>query len=151
MSKILLGVNRSGKTAAFAVERRRTPQSARLSAQDALHELERERAFQAAVFRFLDIALPQDKTIFYSAIPGGDGKVTLAPGYKSGLMDVLLIKRGVAHFIELKTQSGVVSTAQRDCADAVRWAGARHGIARTLLDVENHLRAWDFPLRAEVQ
>lgn len=70
-----------------------------------------ERAEQAALFKWLDVAAPEG--LFYSATAGGDGRATRTPGYTAGLPDVALIWRGKSIWIEMKRErGGVVSAVQ---------------------------------------
>jgi len=106
-----------------------------------------ERALQRAVAEFLARALPPDA--IFSALPGGDGKVTLAPGYRSGLSDMIVVYRGEAFFIELKSKTGRVSKEQIAFLDSVSRAGAHHMVCRSVEDVESFLRDFGkIPLRA---
>lgn len=59
-----------------------------------------ESALQRQIAEFCDRCLPDDA--IWLTIPGGDGKMTLAPGYKSGTPDGVIIHRGKAIFFELK-------------------------------------------------
>ena len=58
----------------------------------------KERQAQAVLVDFLNLALPRGSLV--RAVPGGDGKVTTAPGYVSGTGDILLLIRmpGDQHF-----------------------------------------------------
>lgn len=68
-------------------------------------------------------------------------------GYRAGTPDVLLVADGQAYFIELKSQTGRLSPAQRDTSDLLIAAGARFAICRSLDDVELYLRTWEIPTR----
>lgn len=107
-----------------------------------------ERAFQRQVCDFLTVALPPDS--FFSAIPGGDGKMTRAPGYKSGVPDVMVIHDWTPIFFELKAPKGRVTEVQKQTHDALRTAGADVFVVRSLAEVSDHLRGCGVPLRAEV-
>ena len=105
-----------------------------------------ERQLQRAVFAFLKRAMPAES--FYSAIPGGDRQMTRAPGYVSGMPDVLIIHNGRPLFIELKAPKGRLSEAQKDVNVALWRAGAETCLARSVEEVERLLRAQRIPLRA---
>lgn len=107
-----------------------------------------ERDFQRQVCDFLDVALPSDA--FYSAIPGGDGRMTRAPGYRSGIPDVMIIHDWSPIFFELKAPKGRVSEAQKETHAALRTAGADVFVVRDLAEVSDHLKGCGVPLRAEV-
>lgn len=106
-----------------------------------------ERALQAAVFDFLRVALPSDATAF--AVPNGDGKVTTMPGALSGVPELCIIYRGVAYFIELKTQFGRLSSEQREVHLRLAAAGAKTAVCRSVVEVEEYLAPL-IPLRARV-
>lgn len=106
-----------------------------------------ERALQAAVFDFLRVALPSDAVCF--CIPNGDGKVTTAPGTLPGVPDVQVVYRGVAYFVELKTQFGRLSAEQREVHLRLAAAGAKTAVCRSVLEVEEYLSPL-IPLRARV-
>lgn len=105
-----------------------------------------ERQIQAAIMKFLRLALPRDAWV--GAIPGGDGRATRAPGYVAGTPDVLIVYRGRAHFIEVKSAKGKLSIEQTIQGNAVRMAGAQWGVARSIVDAEWLCRIWRIPLRA---
>lgn len=105
-----------------------------------------ERQFQTAQVEFLTRALPPDA--WFGAIPGGDGKVTLTPGYVAGTPDMLIIWNERAYLIENKAKRGVVQDNQVACGMALTIAGARVGIARSIEQTETLLRKWGIPLRA---
>jgi hypothetical protein len=107
-----------------------------------------ERDFQKQVCEFLKLALPADS--FFSAIPGGDGKMTRAPGYVSGMPDVMVIHDWTPIFFELKAPKGRVSDVQTMTHNALRCAGADVYVVRSLAEVSDHLRGCGVPLRAEV-
>lgn len=105
-----------------------------------------ERQLQRAVFAFLKRAMPAES--FFSAIPGGDRQMTRAPGYVSGLPDVLIVHEGAASFIELKSESGRTTDAQIDVHEALARAGSFVTVCRSLPEVEKFLRFLGIPLRA---
>ena len=99
-----------------------------------------ERAFHKAAVQYLELALRPYRGIVRT-IPGGDGKMTRAPGYVSGSPDLLLIVRGQAIGIELKTKRGRVSDAQKFEQKAWESAGASYFIARSLDDLQGIVAA----------
>lgn len=105
-----------------------------------------ERALQRAITEFSAAALPAG--VWWGCIPGGDGKVTTAPGYRPGTPDWLVIHEGRALFFELKSKRGVASVAQNDCGHQLHQAGAAVHLIRTLEGYEEALRLGGVPLRA---
>lgn len=81
-----------------------------------------ERQEQAALFAWLARVAPPG--LFYSALPGGDGRMTRTPGYRPGLPDVLIIYRGRPILIEMKRRKGGrLSSHQSDAHFAITHAG----------------------------
>jgi hypothetical protein len=98
-----------------------------------------ETELQASIAEALEFALPRD--CFWTAIPGGDGRATRTPGYRSGTPDLLFIYRGLPLFIEMKRpRGGVVSAAQRDVHPLIEAAGGRVYTARALEHVVELIR-----------
>ena len=111
-----------------------------------------EAELQAAVMKYLDLALPPDAIAHHSP---GEGKRTKAAqatlrrsGYKAGWPDVLVIFRGKAFLIELKTPVGRVSMAQRAMHKRLVYAGAEVMVCRNLDEVYAALKEACVPLRA---
>jgi hypothetical protein len=98
-----------------------------------------ERALQQSACDYLALAL-RPYGGFVSAIPGGDGKMTRAPGYRSGFPDLCIIVRGQAIFIELKSPKGRVKDHQRAVHADLERAGAIVHVARSLEDIEGIVR-----------
>lgn len=107
-----------------------------------------ERQLQAAVAQYLKAALPADA--FFSALPGGDGRMTRAPGYRSGLPDMMVLYKGQAIFFELKSKTGRVTQRQRDAADHITTAGGIAWAVNSLIAVDGILRGSGVPLRARI-
>lgn len=75
-----------------------------------------------------------------------DGR-TISSGLPPGFSDLQYIgDGGVVAFIEVKTPTGRLSTAQRDFLNAVRRYGVRAGIARSVEDaikiIEGDIETW---------
>jgi hypothetical protein len=109
---------------------------------------------QKALAQFLRIALPHDATFF--SVPNGGlrhskvaAKLT-ATGLKAGVPDLLVIWRGRALFIEVKTATGRMSMAQRQMTTKLIHCGAEVMLVRSVEDVERMLREIGMPLRASV-
>jgi hypothetical protein len=77
----------------------------------------------------------------YAGIPG----TRVARGLTAGIPDLFYLHNGWAAFIELKTEIGILSDAQRSICSAVLAAGGRVGIARSAEEVLALLDAWDIP------
>lgn len=93
-----------------------------------------ERDFQRSACQYLSLAL-RPYGAWVGAIPGGDGKMTLAPGYVRGSPDLLCILRGRAVLIELKTKKGVVKKHQEAVHADLENAGADVFVARSMDDL----------------
>ena len=113
-----------------------------------------EFKLQRAICRYLGLALPHDATFF--SVPNGGlrhkkvaAKLT-ATGLTAGVPDLLVIYRGRALFIELKTPSGRLSMAQRATMNKLTHCGAPVMVCRSLPEVEAALREATVPLRASV-
>lgn len=95
-----------------------------------------------AVAQFLDL-MAKRYGFVWTTVPGGDGRMTRAPGYRAGWPDVLLIwPRAIASMIELKREKGgVVSEAQSEVGAALRTVSCLVTVARSIEDVAAHLKA----------
>lgn len=108
-----------------------------------------ERQLQSVVSQYLGMALPHDS--FFSSLPGGNGRVTTTPGYRSGLLDMLILCRGFPPILmELKWGRGRLSSQQRQVIEEAMAAGARCFVVYGLHEVEINLRSLGIPLRASV-
>lgn len=105
-----------------------------------------ERALQAAVAQFLAIALPPDS--FWSALPGGDGRMTRTPGYQPGLPDLMVAHAGKVILFELKAPGKYARANQRDAIHRLHLAGVPTHVVRSVEGVEEALRLAGVPLRA---
>jgi hypothetical protein len=94
-----------------------------------------ERSFQKAACEYLTMAL-RPYGGWVGAIPGGDGKMTLAPGYVAGSPDVLVVLRGRPILIELKAPKGTVKKHQKGVHADLTRAGATVYVARSIEDLE---------------
>ncbi|MCW2242199.1 VRR-NUC domain-containing protein [Azospirillum canadense] len=114
-----------------------------------------EEQFHIGVANHLEIVLPVDA--WFCHVPNG-GKRSKAEaarlkamGTKAGTPDIEIVYQGRSYWIELKSASGSLSKAQKDCHADLRRAGAPVATARTLEEVETALRGWGIPLRGSVQ
>lgn len=104
-----------------------------------------ERSLQQDVVWLLSRMLGGDA--WFTHFPsGGGGKarggVLKAMGLKPGVPDILILEGRAAFWIELKSQRGTVSEAQRECHAALRRAGADVVIAKNIEDVMRALKGW---------
>jgi hypothetical protein len=76
--------------------------------------------------------------------------MTLTPGYVAGSPDMLIVYRGRAIALELKSRAGRQKPEQRAVEVAWTLAGGVYHVVRSVLDVEALLRMLGVPLRAHV-
>lgn len=113
-----------------------------------------EQQLHQAVARYLDLALPADS--WWTTIPlGGGGRLRGAflksMGAKKGTPDILVIYRGRAQFIELKSDKGRLSVAQQDTVRQLNNAGCSPiGVCRSVEQVAIVLEVCGIPLRARI-
>lgn len=75
----------------------------------------------------------------------------VAPGLRTlrgciaGVPDIVLIHRGLSHFIELKAADGVLSPAQTAVGTSILICGGNFAVARSLEEVLELLDAWHIP------
>lgn len=103
-----------------------------------------EQQLQIAVAHYLTLVLPSD--CFWTAIGhGGGGKIRGAilkmMGVKPGVPDLMLVWRGQAIFIELKTPVGRLSPAQIATHDKLGKSGATVDTCRSIDQVRELLTA----------
>lgn len=118
---------------------------------EARHQGETE--FHQTVAQFLDAVLPRDT--WWTTFPaGGGGRVRGAilkgMGLKAGVPDVLIVQRGFAYWIELKTPKGIVSGDQTNTHADLLAVGCAVTVCRTLDDVVAALRCWGFELKGRL-
>ena len=114
-----------------------------------------EHDLQAAVAEFLALSLPPHEAVFCSIPNGGKrdkataGKLK-AEGLKPGAPDLLILWRGRAIGLELKTGKGRLSPQQM--AFSMRWttAGGVYAVARSIEEVAALLDAAGVPLMARI-
>ena len=113
-----------------------------------------EQILQRQIAEFLTLALPTPDAWFTAIPAGGGGKVRGAilkgMGYKAGTPDMLVIYKGLPIWLELKSATGTLSMAQKQCLHDLINAGCKWALCRTLDDVERALRRFGVPLRATV-
>jgi hypothetical protein len=82
-----------------------------------------------------------DHANYAGEVPG----IRIARGIVAGVLDLIFLYRGLAYWIELKTDEGTLSLAQQSVATAVLVAGCRVGVARDLGEVLACLDEWKIP------
>lgn len=111
-----------------------------------------EQAFQIALCKYLDFALPMEAVYF--AIPNGfkrtraEAGIAKAMGQKAGMPDLMILWESVAYGLECKATKGSANKAQRDMAADLADAGVQIAIVRTIDEVQAKLRWWGIPIRA---
>lgn len=114
-----------------------------------------EGVFHQHVADYLQTAFRGVREVWWTTFPlGGGGRIRGAQlkrrGTKKGTSDVLIVWKGIAHFIELKVKGGVVSDDQIDTAIDITDAGGKCGVAWNLAEVEAHITRWGLPARARL-
>lgn len=82
-----------------------------------------------------------DAANYGGAVPG----TRMARGLCAGVADLFLLHCGKAHFIEIKTDIGVLSDAQRSVCAAVIASGGQVGVVRDAAEVMACLDEWQIP------
>lgn len=112
-----------------------------------------EHELQKRVIQFLRLALPAE-ALSFSVDHAGGGRLQAAMkqgrGVIAGLPDVWIIWQGQTYTIELKSDTGQLSDAQRQTMLLIMKAGGKVGMARSLDDVQETLAGWSIPLRARL-
>jgi len=88
-----------------------------------------------------------DHANYAGEVPG----VRLGRGLVSGLADIFVVWAGCAHFIEIKTEDGQLSDAQRAVSAAFLMAGGRFGVVRNATEALALLDAWRIPRARRVK
>lgn len=103
-----------------------------------------EEQLHRQVAEYLNWSIAEDAVWFHPANGGarskGEAGRLRAIGVKAGVPDIVIVWRGRAHFIELKTAAGRVSDAQHEMHSRLMLAGAVVTICRSLEEVEQFIR-----------
>jgi len=113
-----------------------------------------EQALQRAVFQHIDARSARGAFCLHVPNGGKRSKVEAAIlqglGVRAGVPDVLAVKAGRLCALELKSERGRLSEAQRKTIAALKAAGAIVAVAGTLDDAIFHLERWGI-LRGRMQ
>lgn len=110
-----------------------------------------EDALQRDIMRFLDAVLPRDAMAFH--VPNGGKRskaqagIFKALGVKAGVPDIIILRRGVARFIEVKGAKGALSPEQKSFRD---WAIAHAfdwALCRSVEQAKATLEFWNIATR----
>lgn len=110
----------------------------------------REQSLQEKLVRALKLALTRETTFF--AVPNGgprsriEAVILNGQGILPGVPDLIFVSKGRAFGLELKSENGSLSGAQRAAHVALRDAGMRVEVARSLDEALEHLRDMGIPL-----
>ena len=106
-----------------------------------------EYKLQCSIVQYLKYVLG-NKFVWTSFPAGGGGRVRGAMLKKSGLVagwpDLQIIKDGIYHGIEVKTDKGKVSDVQKDMHKNIIKSGGKVAICRSINEVEQTLYDWTF-------
>lgn len=97
-----------------------------------------EEDLQAAIAQYLAAVLAPPA--WFTAIPAGGGgewhgKRKKRIGYRAGTPDMMILSDRLAFFLEVKTDSGRLSEAQRDTVERIKAAGCPVAVVRSIDDV----------------
>lgn len=118
-----------------------------------------EDDLQEAVVRFLDVSLPPQAGIMWSAVMNGVHVTATARrrlkclGLRPGVPDLVFIPVsgplvGGVYFVELKSDTGRPTIEQKKIVEAL--GPDRACFARSVVEVQDALLRWGLPLRARV-
>jgi hypothetical protein len=107
-----------------------------------------EQALHTAVAHFLDAALAPG--VFWTSLDHAGGGATVgafrkARGVRKGLPDIMLLFGGRVFFIELKSEAGRLSPAQKEFSAILVRQCIAHDVARSLNEVIGLLGKWKIP------
>lgn len=109
-----------------------------------------EHQIQAAIIKYLDFALPGTvRAVGVSNNPRSKvaGGLEKARGMRKGFPDILLIGFDMgepfAGLIEVKTESGKLSSEQREWRDWCKDTGVFHAVCRSVDDAKETLEEWN--------
>lgn len=83
----------------------------------------------------------------FAGVPG----TRVARGICAGVPDLLVLWRGLAHWVEIKTETGSLTLDQRAVCVALLGASCRYAVARDADEVLACLDEWDIPRARRVR
>lgn len=110
-----------------------------------------EEVLHRHVVQYLSVVLTEETAWFH--VPNGGGRskaeagILKAMGVKAGVADLILVYCGQHFELELKPPGRYASPNQKEWQAVIEAAGGRYGIARSIEDVREALRAWGIPTR----
>ncbi len=110
-----------------------------------------EQDLQIAIADMLATGLPP--AVHFAHIPNAakrgrvEGAKFKAMGTRAGMPDLEIVHGGRVDYIEVKAGREKLSDAQTERHDALRRAGARVAVARSIQDVVECLNEWRIPHR----
>ena len=130
----------------------RAPQSqGRLAFMPPVRDGNREARVQAAIVEWIRIVAP-DLIVFHPANGGWRSPAEAARfkwlGVLAGIPDLVIIGRdGVARFVEVKSDGGALSEAQREMRDRLAAMRVPYAVARSIDDVRRAFAIWGLSTR----
>jgi hypothetical protein len=88
-----------------------------------------------------------DHANYAGAVPG----IRQGRGIVAGILDLFLLWRGQAYFIEIKTPDGQLSEAQKAVASAVLMGGGHVGVVASVEQLLDCLDEWRVPRAGRVR
>lgn len=88
-----------------------------------------------------------DHAAYSGEVPG----IRIGRGVVAGIPDLFVLFAGRAHFLEIKTEIGELSTAQQSVCAALICAQGCVGVVRDAAEVLEHLDAWRIPRARRVR
>ena len=107
----------------------------------------KEDQIHASIIRFLDMALPNESTPAWHTPNGGarnaiTGAMMKRLGTRAGFPDICFLHAGTLYAIEVKTENGRQSDAQKTWQANLERAGGKYAIARSVTDAQDMLKKW---------
>ena len=113
-----------------------------------------ERELHYAVAGYLSLALTDESffTTIGHGVYGGEarqirGAMQRRVGQKPGVPDVMVVNKGQAYFLELKSLRGSLTDAQKDTMKKLSAAGSSVAVCRSVDEVAAYLNLWSVPTR----
>ena len=117
-----------------------------------MSRVDREGPIQRSICAYLTTVLDPKVAQFFAIPNENDGSARMgarlnAQGRKSGVADMCVVSKGIAHFIEVKAEGAYQTKSQKGFQDAITLVGARYAVARSVDDVAEMLEIWGVPTR----